>query len=603
MKKITNILFLLIGFNSIAQQTLPLNKLERGTNGQIPMCAPSGTINGVLQMYTPTLTVINGTISGSPINGTLTIPTQSTTITGSTNVTVSGSAPNYTISSTPTLAISGQSLSISGGNTITIPTGTLTTSYIGYGDGSNNITGSSSLTYSNSILKINPSVVSTETRSAMPLQIGGDFITIGSSASANVTPTFIEFLKSNGAGGFRACRGTVGFLGSDEMNLSVNMDYTDGYHRYYDVTKNAIWSFLGNNATGNMGYQWVPANNPNTSDIWTTYGCVPFRVDNILQPLTGKGINGFSKVTTGQIQLTDITNTATVTATAYTVNLDGGILKHTGLAGMDKRLTNNQGDITYNSNTSTGTDLNLMTPFSINSGGTGVNVLSYSTTVGYKVGVQGLAEDGNVNVGLLGKAVKSKANATNVGLVGVASNTNATNPNQIGGYFGLTGVPDATISAVSGGIVVDNGTSTSNIAVFRDNGTNVITVADGGALTSTQNIASSSKTAGIGYAVGSGSTVTQATSRTTGVTINSITGSITLVSAAGSATWQTFTVTNSAVTAKDVIIVNKQSGTDLNLISVTNVAAGSFKISFATTGGTTTEQPIFNFAVIKGQTN
>jgi hypothetical protein len=362
-------------------------------------------------------------------------------------------------------------------------TSTLTASYIGYGNGSNNLTGSANLTYSNSILKINPSVVSTETRSAMPLQIGGDFITIGSSASANVTPTFIEFLKSNGAGGFRACRGTVGFLGSDEMNLSVNMDYTNGDHRYYDVTKNAIWSFLGNNATGNMGYQWVPANNPNTSDIWTTYGCVPFRVDNILQPLTGKGINGFSKVTTGQIQLTDITNTAIVTATAYTVNLDGGILKHTGLAGMDKRLTNNQGDITYNSNTSTGTDLNLMTPFSINSGGTGVNVLSYSTTVGYKVGVQGLAEDGNVNVGLLGKAARAKASTTNIGVIGVATNTNATAPVQIGGFFGLTGVADALpASLASAALMADNGTSTSNILTLRDNATNVLEVLDGGVM-------------------------------------------------------------------------------------------------------------------------
>jgi hypothetical protein len=116
-------------------------------------------------------------------------------------------------------------------------------------------------------------------------------------------------------------------------------------------------------------------------------------------------------------------------------------------------------------------------------------------------------------------------------------------------------------------------------------------------------IASTSKTNGIGYAVGSGSTVTQATSRTTGVTINAITGAITLVSAAGSATYQSFTVTNSAVTAKDVIIVNQQTGTDLYEVFVTAVAAGSFIISFATTGGTTTETPIFNFAVIKGQTN
>lgn len=106
-----------------------------------------------------------------------------------------------------------------------------------------------------------------------------------------------------------------------------------------------------------------------------------------------------------------------------------------------------------------------------------------------------------------------------------------------------------------------------------------------------------------GYGPTTGGTVTQATSRTTGVTINKPTGQITLVSAAGTTSWQSFTVTNSAVAATDVIIVNQDSGTDLYQIFVTNVAAGSFRITFATTGGTTTEQPVFGFAVIKGQTS
>lgn len=108
---------------------------------------------------------------------------------------------------------------------------------------------------------------------------------------------------------------------------------------------------------------------------------------------------------------------------------------------------------------------------------------------------------------------------------------------------------------------------------------------------------------GVGYATGAGGTVTQATNRTTGVTINKVCGAITLVSAAGSTSWQTFTVTNSTVAATDTVRVVQASGTDLYQIHVTNVAAGSFKISFATTGGTTTEQPVFNFSVIKGVTS
>ena len=109
-------------------------------------------------------------------------------------------------------------------------------------------------------------------------------------------------------------------------------------------------------------------------------------------------------------------------------------------------------------------------------------------------------------------------------------------------------------------------------------------------------------TAGIGYATGAGGTVTQATSRTTGVTLNKTTGAITLYSAAGTTAATTFTVTNSTVAATDVIILNQKSGTDLYDLMVTAVAAGSFNITFRTTGGSTTETPVFSFAVIKGVT-
>lgn len=102
----------------------------------------------------------------------------------------------------------------------------------------------------------------------------------------------------------------------------------------------------------------------------------------------------------------------------------------------------------------------------------------------------------------------------------------------------------------------------------------------------------------IGYSTGAGGAVTQATSRTTGVTLNKRCGAITLVSAAGSATWQTFKVTNSTVKATDTVVLNQKSGTDKYMMHVTAVGAGSFDITYATTGGTTTEQPVINFAVV-----
>jgi len=128
--------------------------------------------------------------------------------------------------------------------------------------------------------------------------------------------------------------------------------------------------------------------------------------------------------------------------------------------------------------------------------------------------------------------------------------------------------------------------------------TPAIGVATGTSLAVTGAVTSSG-TAGVGYSTGAGGTVIQGTSRTTGVTLNKTSGAITLFSAAGSATAATFTVTNSTVAATDVIILNQKSGTDLYDLMVTAVAAGNFNITFRTTGGTTTETPVFNFAVIK----
>ena len=121
-----------------------------------------------------------------------------------------------------------------------------------------------------------------------------------------------------------------------------------------------------------------------------------------------------------------------------------------------------------------------------------------------------------------------------------------------------------------------------------------------GAIVASTAIKSAGPTAGIGYATGAGGAVTQITSRTTGVTLNTVVGAITLFSAAGSASAATFTVTDSAVVATDTVNINQKSGTNLYQVLVTAVAAGSFNVTFYTTGGTSVDAPVFNFAVIKG---
>ena len=113
--------------------------------------------------------------------------------------------------------------------------------------------------------------------------------------------------------------------------------------------------------------------------------------------------------------------------------------------------------------------------------------------------------------------------------------------------------------------------------------------------------------AGLGYGTGAGGTVTQATSRTTGVTLSKPTGKITLFSTtATTGTFASFTLTNTLIAATDVVIVNFASATSANKYSlfVTAVDAGSCRIQvYNIAAVAVAEAPVINFAVIKGATS
>lgn len=112
--------------------------------------------------------------------------------------------------------------------------------------------------------------------------------------------------------------------------------------------------------------------------------------------------------------------------------------------------------------------------------------------------------------------------------------------------------------------------------------------------------------AGIGYATGAGGAVTQATNRTTAVTINTLAGQITTNNASLAAEAAAeFTVNNSTVAIGDVVVVAIQSGTNggNTNVFVSTVADGSFKIKVANNnaaaGTAETGAIIINYAVIK----
>lgn len=99
--------------------------------------------------------------------------------------------------------------------------------------------------------------------------------------------------------------------------------------------------------------------------------------------------------------------------------------------------------------------------------------------------------------------------------------------------------------------------------------------------------------------------VTQATNRTTGVTLNALTGTITTNATSLAAGAQaTFTVTNSFVTANDIIILVQKSGSNSTGtdVFVSTVAAGSFNITVDNNAaGAETGAILITFAVVKVQ--
>jgi hypothetical protein len=108
-------------------------------------------------------------------------------------------------------------------------------------------------------------------------------------------------------------------------------------------------------------------------------------------------------------------------------------------------------------------------------------------------------------------------------------------------------------------------------------------------------------------AVGKGalSTVTQATDRSTGVTINAPSGRITMNAASLAAGAEAkFTVTNSFVTANSVPVVALASGqtADTSMVFVSAVAAGSFQITVSNLNAATadTGAGVINFIVFNG---
>lgn len=109
---------------------------------------------------------------------------------------------------------------------------------------------------------------------------------------------------------------------------------------------------------------------------------------------------------------------------------------------------------------------------------------------------------------------------------------------------------------------------------------------------------------GIGYSTGVGGTAVQATNKATGVTLNALTGEITLALgnlAAGAVA--TFLLTNSSVAITDNVIASIRGGGTFAAYTAhcINIGAGTCALQIRNvTAGALDEQPVMRFTVIKG---
>ena len=162
-------------------------------------------------------------------------------------------------------------------------------------------------------------------------------------------------------------------------------------------------------------------------------------------------------------------------------------------------------------------------------------------------------------------------------------------------------------AAVTLGIVGIQGIS-SNVITFAATGTYQFqfTTTDGGTTVTVYDLNRpllGSAESAVGYSTGTGGTVTQATSKSTGVTLNKRCGQITMNNAALSAAAEvSFTFTNSTIAATDVVVTAISSGATAGAYNthVDAIAAGSCRISITNfSAGPLSEAIVLNFVVIK----
>jgi hypothetical protein len=227
-------------------------------------------------------------------------------------------------------------------------------------------------------------------------------------------------------------------------------------------------------------------------------------------------------------------------------------------------------------------------PVAVSNGITGIqgfssNVVTFAQAGTYEFGFLTTSGGGNITMFDLNRPLSYYTN--DVTMLG-----NLTVNGNINGNITLTNISVSTVTA-AGNVVAGNVNSGGVIS------------STGNVLTSAGNVLVTGGAGGVGYTAGAGGTVNQATNKTTGVTLNKQSGTITMQATnLAAATIVSFVLTNSTIVANDLLVLQHQSGGTLGSYTLNAAAAAGSATIYVrnNTAGGLAEALVIRYAVIKG---
>jgi len=247
---------------------------------------------------------------------------------------------------------------------------------------------------------------------------------------------------------------------------------------------------------------------------------------------------------------------------------------------------------TFNQNTS-GTAAGLSAVLSSSSGGTGINNGGRTLTI----------SNNNGTISFTSAVTLTVADTASV------SGTNTGDQTSVSGNAG-TATTLQTARSINGTSFNGSADITIGVAGSALTGTSLASAIVSSSLTSVGTLTSltssgaikSTGTGGVGYSTGAGGTVVQSINKATAVTLDKITGTITLsADSLGANTTVSFTFTNSTIAATDIICLQHQGNGTFGAYNFAAApGAGSATIYVRNiTSGALVENIIVRFAVIK----